>query len=84
MIVREELKTLAGWVRRRLRCYILRQWRWGRVMYQELLRRDVDSWFVTQVARHADSYWHNSKATALQFGIPIRFFDERGLPRLAA
>lgn len=80
---RRVMQTLDSWVRRRLRAYLLRSWRWGRVMYRELLRRGVDSWFATLVARQSKSYWRNSQASAMQFAFPTAFFDRSGLPRLS-
>jgi RNA-directed DNA polymerase len=80
---RRAMQSLDSWVRRRLRAYQLRSWRWGRVMYHELLRRGVDSFLATLVARHSKSYWRNSQASAMQFAFPTAFFDSSGLPRLS-
>ncbi len=52
-------------------------------MYRELLRRGVDSWLATVVARHSKSYWRNSQASAMQFAFTTAFFDAQGLPRLS-
>jgi group II intron reverse transcriptase/maturase len=82
-VTKKELQELDGWVRRRVRAYILRSWRWGRVMYRELRRRGVHSWLVTQVARHSKSYWKNSQSAAMQFAFSTSFFDGSGLPRLS-
>jgi RNA-directed DNA polymerase len=75
-------RELDSWIRRRLRAFVLRQWRWGRVMYHELLKRDVNTHWVTLVARHASSYWANSRHSAVHLAFPTRFFDKLGLPRL--
>lgn len=76
-------QALDGWIRRRLRAMVLRQWRWGRVIYAELTKRRVRSHWVTIVARHADSYWANAHHSALHLAFPNRFFDKLGLPRLS-
>lgn len=79
-----DLRELDGWVRRRLRALILRHWRWGRVMYRELLRRGIDSHHATLIARHASSYWANSHTSAMHTAFKNRFFDRLELPLLAA
>lgn len=83
VVIKELMRELDGWVRRRLRAYILRQWKRGTVMYKELLRRGVDSHYVTLLARTSRSYWRNSKSSAMHQAFTTRFFDERGLPRLS-
>lgn len=82
-LLKELMRELDGWVRRRLRAYILRQWKRGEVMYLELLRRGVDSHYATLVARSARSYWKNSASSAMHQAFTTRFFDDRGLPRLS-
>lgn len=82
-VVKELMRELDGWVRRRLRAYILRQWKRGDVMYKELLRRGVDSFFATLVARTSRSYWQNSHSTAMHHAFSTSFFDKSGLPRLS-
>jgi RNA-directed DNA polymerase len=82
-VVAELMRALDGWIRRRIRAYILRQWKRGHVMYKELLRRGVDSHYATLIARHPRSYWKNSHSTAMHQAFTTRFFDRRGLPRLS-
>lgn len=82
-VVKELMRELDGWVRRRVRAYILRQWKRGEVMYLKLLRHGVDSHYATLVARTARSYWKNSASSAMHQAFTTRFFDDRGLPRLS-
>lgn len=51
-------EDLDQWIRRRLRCLLIKQQR-----------------------RHGERWWELSKAG--NFDIPVRFFDDAGLPRLS-
>lgn len=82
-VVDREFPELDGWVRRRLRSMILRQWRHGTVMYHQLRARRIKTHWCTLIARRARSYWHNSHSSAMHKAFPNRFFDTRGLPRLS-
>ena len=82
-VVDREFPELDGWVRRRLRSKILRQWRHGTVMYHQLRARRIKTHWCTLIAHHARSYWHNSHSSAMHKAFPNRFFDTRGLPRLS-
>ena len=82
-VVKELMRELDGWIRRRVRAYILRQWKRGTVMYGELLRRGVNGHYATLVARSSRSYWANSASSAMHLAFTTRFFDARGLPRLS-
>lgn len=81
--VKGPLRELDAWIRRRVRAYILRQWKRGDVMYRALLRRGVDGYSVTLVARTSRSYWANSASWAMHQTFTTGFFDGRGLPRLS-
>jgi group II intron reverse transcriptase/maturase len=82
-VVVRDFPELDGWVRRRLRSMILRQWRHGHVMYGQLKARRIKTHWCTLIARHARSYWANSHTSAMHKAFPNRFFDKRGLPRLS-
>lgn len=76
-------KNLDAWLRHRLRAFILHQWRWGRVIYAELLKRGIREHWATLVARYASSYWANANHSAMHLAFPNHFFDRLGIPRLS-
>jgi len=73
---------LDKWLRHRLRCLQLRQWKQGPTVYRELRARGVRKAVASEVARFTPRWWHNS-ALLLNSAMPKRFFDELGVPRLA-
>jgi group II intron reverse transcriptase/maturase len=74
-------RELDEWLRHRLRALQLKQWKRGRTTYRELIARGLSSDLAAQVAAHTRRWWKNS-AMALHLALPIRLFDELGLPRL--
>lgn len=75
-------RDLDGWVRHRLRCLQLKQWKRGTTVYREMRARGASSDAAARVAANARRWWHNS-AMLLNSALPNRFFDELGVPRLA-
>lgn len=73
-------QNLDSWVRRRLRCYLWKQW--GRAGYRRLVERGVTrdlAWFT---AKSAHGPWRISRSPALSFALPKRYFVRMGLPLL--
>jgi RNA-directed DNA polymerase len=78
--VKSVFKELDSWIRRRLRCYLWKQW--GRRGYRELLRRGISRELAWKTAKSAHGPWRLSKSPGLSIALPGRFFDSLGLPRL--
>lgn len=74
---------LDGWIRHRLRAIHLKHWRRGRTIYRELCARGLPAHAAAKVAANGRSWWRNS-ALLINVAFPIRYFDELGVPRLAA
>jgi len=74
---------LDQWIRHRLRALHLQQWKRGRTVYRELRARGVSQGVAGIVAAHTRRWWKNA-AMYLHLALPNRYFDELGLPRLAA
>jgi len=75
-------EDLDGWIRHRLRCLQLKQWKRGTTVYRELRARGASQDVAAQVAAHTRRWWANS-ARLLNSALPNRLFDELGVPRLA-
>jgi RNA-directed DNA polymerase len=74
---------LDEWIRHRLRALHLKQWKRGTTIYRELRSRGMSHVSAAQVAANGKSWWKNS-AMLLNHALPIRYFDQLGVPRLAA
>ena len=76
------LRDLDKWVRRRLRCYILKQW--GSKGYRMLRKLSVDRFPAWNTAKSAHGFWRLSGSPALTKALLNRYFRNLGLPELAA
>lgn len=76
-------EELDGWIRRRLRVYRLKQYKRGTTAYRALRAEGAQHQTAAIIARHLRRWWHNS-AELIHCVFTVRFFDQRGLPRLAA
>ena len=74
---------LDGWIRHRLRVIQLKQWKRGPTIYRELRARGASCHLAARVAANGRRWWKNA-AMGLHIVLPTRFFDELGVPRLAA
>ena len=71
------------WIRHRIRAIHLKHWKRGTVIYRELRARGLSRNAAAKVARNGRRWWKNSGMT-IHIAFPIRYFDELGIPRLAA
>jgi RNA-directed DNA polymerase len=78
--VRHILRELDSWVKRRLRCYLWKQW--GRRGYRELRKLGVSRDLAWNTAKSAHGPWRLSRSPGLAFALTTQYFAELGLPRL--
>ena len=74
---------LDEWIRHRLRAIHLKQWKRGTTIYRELRARGLSERTARQVAANGRRWWGNA-AMAIHIALPNRYFDQLGIPRLAA
>jgi RNA-directed DNA polymerase len=77
------LEDLNGWTRRRLRCYLWKQWKRGVNRFVQLTRRGVDRDLAACTAGSSHGPWRISRSPALSFALPDAFWEQLGLPRLS-
>jgi RNA-directed DNA polymerase len=77
------LRELDGWIRRRLRSVLWKQWKRGRIRFKELRDRGVAKDLAAQTAGSSHGPWRISKSPALNYALPNAFFTKLGLPALA-
>ena len=75
------LRAIDKWVRRKLRCYLWKQW--GSSGYRELRKRGVSVREAWNTSKSAHGPWRLSKTPALTIALPLHFFTNLGLPSLA-
>jgi RNA-directed DNA polymerase len=74
---------LDKWIRHRLRAIHLKHWKRGTTIYRELRARGLSERGAAQVAGNGRRWWRNS-GMLINAALPIRYFDQLGVPRLAA
>jgi RNA-directed DNA polymerase len=74
---------LDEWIRHRLRAIHLKHWKRGTTVYRELRARGLSQHGAAKVAANARRWWNNS-AMLIHVAFPISYFDQLGVPRLAA
>ncbi len=76
------LRDVDKWIRRRLRCYLWKQW--GVSGYRQLRRRGVSTRLAWNTSKSAHGAWRLSISPALYQALPNSYFTGLGLPKLAA
>jgi RNA-directed DNA polymerase len=76
------LQQLDKWIRRRLRSMIWKQWRRGTARYAKLRKLGISKDLAAQTAGSPHGPWRLAHSPALQYALPIVYFDALGLPRL--
>jgi RNA-directed DNA polymerase len=74
------LQRLDEWVRRRLRCFLWKQWKRGRTRFKELTTRGVGKDLAAQTAGSPHGPWRLSCSPALSIALPKRYFASLGIP----
>jgi group II intron reverse transcriptase/maturase len=74
---------LDEWIRHRLRAIHLKHWKRGTTIYRELRARGLPQRAAATVAANGRRWWKNS-AKLINVAFPISYFDQLGIPRLAA
>ncbi|MFA5140351.1 MAG: group II intron reverse transcriptase/maturase [Elusimicrobiota bacterium] len=77
-------RELDGWVRHRLRAVQLKQWKCGTTAYGKLRARGLAARDARVVASHMGHWWKASECGLVLAALPPRYFDQLGVPRLAA
>ena len=77
------LAGLDSWIRRRLRCFLWKQWKRGKRRFAALRRLGVGKDLAAQSAGSTHGPWRLSRSPALSYALPGAFWEALGLPRLA-
>lgn len=80
--VKGALQDLDGWVRRKLRCLLWRQWKRPASRYRKLQGRGLDAKRAWKSASNGRGPWWNAGANHMNTAYPKSFFDVLGLVSL--
>ncbi|MDQ7048956.1 MAG: group II intron maturase-specific domain-containing protein [Enterobacterales bacterium] len=78
--VKSTMIDLDKWIRRKLRCYILKQW--GRSGYRRLRKLGIGRRGAWNVAKSARGPWRLSNHITVRKGLSNKYFKELGVPSL--
>ena len=76
------LRDLDSWIRRRLRCFIWKQWKTFRRRRRGLMERGIAEANASQTAARSRGPWSTSRVPPLRIAFPNAYFDSLGLPRM--
>ncbi|MFH1305814.1 MAG: group II intron reverse transcriptase/maturase [Candidatus Omnitrophota bacterium] len=71
-----------GWIRRRLRCVLWRQWKKPRTRTKKLIVRGISKERALKSAQNGQGAWWNSGASHMNEAYPKRYFESIGLVAL--
>ena len=77
--VRGPLEDLDGWLRRKLRCILWRQWKKPRTQAKKLMQRGLDEARAYQAAYCGRGPWWNAGASHMNDAFRKTYFDQLGL-----
>jgi RNA-directed DNA polymerase len=75
-------EELDGWIRRKLRCILWRQWKRRKTRAQKLMQRGLDKERARKSAGNGRGPWWNAGASHMNQAFPKRYFDTLGLVSL--
>ncbi|MCH7890909.1 MAG: group II intron reverse transcriptase/maturase [Gemmatimonadetes bacterium] len=76
------LRDLDSWIRRRLRCFIWKQWKTFKRRRKGLMERGIAEAPASQTAARSRGCWSTSNVPPLRRAFPIAYFNALGLPRM--
>ncbi|MEA3174546.1 MAG: RNA-directed polymerase [Gammaproteobacteria bacterium] len=76
------LEELDGWVRRRLRCLLWRQWKRGCTRASKLCALGLDAERARLSAGNGHGPWWNAGASHMNHALPANYFTHKGLVSL--
>ena len=80
--VKMVFSELDGWIRRRYRCIIWRQWKRPYTRMKNLMKRGLSEERAAMSAFNERGPWWNAGASYMNAAFPISYFDKLGLVSL--
>jgi RNA-directed DNA polymerase len=76
------MRDLEGWMRRRLRCFLWKQWKLSRVRFKELTCRGVSRRNAARTVSSAHGPWRLSNSPSIAMALNNDYYRSLGLPSL--
>jgi len=80
--VKGVFEQLDGWIRRKLRCIVWRQWKRTHTRAKNLINRGLDEERAWRSATNGRGAWWNAGSPHMNQALPIKYFDRNGLVSL--
>ena len=80
--VKGSFEELDGWIRRRLRCILWRQWKRPATRKRNLMKQGMDETRAWKSASNGRGPWWNAGASHMNEAFPKKYFDKLGLVAL--
>lgn len=77
-------KKLEGWIRRRLRMCLLKQWKRGRTRCRELMALGIPSEEAAKIGGSRKGYWRLSLTPQINIALGLKYFESQGLFSLSS
>ncbi|MFV7234134.1 group II intron maturase-specific domain-containing protein [Flavobacterium sp. ZB4R12] len=77
------MQNLEGWIRRKLRCYRIKQCKRVFTFQQFLEKLGVKKWSAWLIAKSGKGHWRKSGSPQVQHAMNNKWFEEQGLYNLA-
>ena len=75
------LSSLAGWLRRKLRCMYWRQWKTAKNRYKQLRKLGIQHELAAITVGSGKKQWRMSTSRSVQTALPNSYFHKLGLPK---
>lgn len=77
--VKNLIEELDGWIRRRLRCTLWRQWKRNYRRAKNLMKRGLSEERAWRSATNGRGAWWHSGASHMNHAFPKKYFERKGL-----
>jgi len=76
------LRRTDEWIRRKLRCYRLKQWKRPRTIWKRLVKAGVSRREAANLASSGKGWWRKAETPVLHIALPNGWFEAKGLVNL--
>lgn len=78
------VQDIDGWLRRRIRMCLWKQWRYTKTKVKNLLRLGLSESMAVKAGMSSKSFWHLSRTYATNLGMSNNWFEKQGLVSIKA
>jgi RNA-directed DNA polymerase len=82
--VKIAFEELDGWIRRKLRCILWRQWKKPKIRAKKLIKQGIERARAFTCAYNGRGAWWNAGASHMNAAFPAKWFTQQGLTSLLA